>query len=163
MTLNRGTFADTASSRFSVRNCGKLYQLESLKVFFRPAGLHLDDALERLSCECIATSMRRHGNPAPIWMPISLVRPDLADEIKPIARESGDQISCTERMEATVVDGHALHSDSNAGFLLRNLSDFNRLGGTLGKRSPFLDEFLDDHMHHIINVLKRFFSRLAPR
>jgi hypothetical protein len=51
----------------------------------------------------------------------------LADEIKTVAGEGGNDFSGCERPDTTVVDVHGLHGDGDAGFLLGNLLNLHRI------------------------------------
>jgi hypothetical protein len=58
-------------------------------------------------------------------MPITRMRSDLPDEIKTIAGESGDEFSGSYCMKATVVNGHVLDGNGDAGLLPGNLLDLD--------------------------------------
>jgi len=100
--------------------------------------------------------------PLPVRVAVTLMRSGLADEIKTIASEGGDEFSGSERPEATVIDGHVLDGDRDAGLLLGNLHHFDGILWTFRQWLSLLDELLDDHANDFIDVAQRFFSG-APR
>jgi hypothetical protein len=76
--------------------------------------------------------MRRNGYTPAVVMFKPLMRSRLTSEIESVADESCDQISGGQRTEATIIDGHVLHGNRNAGCLLGYLVYLNRVVRTLG-------------------------------
>jgi hypothetical protein len=64
--------------------------------------------LRVLIFERAAAPVGRHRNATAVGVPVSLVRPDLAHEIEPVAREGCDKFPRGERPQTPVVDGHDL-------------------------------------------------------
>ena len=91
----------------------------------------------------------------------TLMRTHLADKIKSVAVKRGDEFPCRKRVEATIIDGHVLDGNRNAGCLLRNLSDFNRVCRAFWQRLPFLNKLLNDHADNFVDVVEGFLFR-AP-
>jgi hypothetical protein len=65
-------------------------------------------------------------------MLIPLVGSALPYEIKAITNEGGDQFSSRKGTQATVIDGHVLNGDRDAGSLLGYLGYLNRVLRPLG-------------------------------
>ena len=71
-------------------------------------------------------------HPTPVLMLIPLVGSALPYEIKAITNEGGDQFSSRKGTQATVIDGHVLNGDRDAGSLLGYLGYLNRVLRPLG-------------------------------
>lgn len=66
----------------------------------------------------------RDCNAPAIGVSVTLVRSNLADEIETVAGERRGQFSGSERLQATIVDGHAtLDDDRDPGLLLGKVVD----------------------------------------
>jgi len=59
--------------------------------------------------------VRRDGYAPAVRMFVALMRSTLAYEIEAIAGQRGDQLTGGKRTEATIIDGHFLDGDRNAG------------------------------------------------
>lgn len=63
------------------------------QIVLSPTGLPLDHGFQGFDGERIPSCMRRHSHTPAVRVAVTLMRSDLADEIKAIAREGGNQFS----------------------------------------------------------------------
>jgi hypothetical protein len=141
----------------SLRNHGKLYKSEALEVLFRPARL-LDHALQRLALECTVPSVKGDRHAASVGMVKNLVRSVPAVVAESITDERRNHFSGGKIPKLSVVYSHGSDGDCNP----RLDSDLHLIG-RLRNRLAVLKHTLDNHMHHVIDVLERYFPGLAPR
>ena len=86
--------SDSASQGWSAE------EPEAYAVVRGPVRLALYHRFQGLETECVAAAVRGNRHAPAVSMGVTLMRPDLADEIKTVAIEGGDQIPGGERSEA---------------------------------------------------------------
>ena len=96
--------------------------------------------------------MRRHNHTAAVRMAIALMRSGLTDKIETIACQGCNHFSGRQRTETTVIEGHGLDRDRDAGILPGNLLDLDGTLRAFWQRLALLHEFLDEHVNHLIDI-----------
>lgn len=126
-------------------------QLEAFQIVFGPARLGFYRRLQGFYRKCIPSSVGRHGHAPPIRVAVALMK------LKPSRVNAAISSRASERPKATVVDGHGLDGDSDTGFLLGDLFDFDGILRAFRQGFPLFREFLDDHVNDLVDFGERFF------
>ena len=85
----RGAFTSSGSRLF-------LHEPQPDQVILGPTGLRPDHRFQGFEGKCVPSSVRRDRHAPAVRVALTLMRSALADEIKTIAREGGDEFSGRE-------------------------------------------------------------------
>ena len=136
-------------------------KFESLEVILRPSRLRFQDGFQGFEGEGIPLAVWRDRHAAPVRVVVTLMRTLLANEKESVAFEGSYKFSGSKRPEATVVDGHLLGGNRDAGFLLGNF--FGEILGADGQRFSLLYKLLRNHVNNFVDPGEGLFAGPARR